>query len=74
MIFESEGRISYEEMTRMLSVFAIKQERLEENQKELIKCLEDVVNLTNEIETTIKGFISCYYEEKGKPRKTYEFT
>jgi hypothetical protein len=57
--------ISNEEMSRMLSVFAIKQERIDETQKELIKCLEGVVELTGELEIVLKGFISFYYEKKG---------
>jgi len=54
-----------DEMTRMLAVFALKQERIEETQTELIKCLEGVVRLTGELEIVLKGFISKYYEKKA---------
>ena len=59
-----------DELARMLETFARKQERIEEVQSELIKVLEGVVELTGELEITIKSFISFYYENKVK---TYKF-
>ena len=58
-----------EELTRMVEVFALKQERIEETQKEMIVCIEKIVRLTGELEYVLKGLLAAYYERQ----KTYEF-